>query len=110
MPHATDPAAKGRRAFLKLLGAGFAAGGLARQAGAATMDPTLQALIEQNQQRDLGQDFDAASRTIHMPKASLPTLSPGTVATTQQAVGKYERHRCARRLAQGAARRSAASR
>ncbi len=50
----------------------------------------LQALIQQNQQRELGQDFDAASRTIHMPQASLPTVSPATVETTQQAVGKYQ--------------------
>jgi len=89
MPHATHLAGHGRRAFLKLLGLGLAAGGLARKARAAE-DRMLQALIQQNQQRELGQDFDAASRTIHMPKASLPTLSPGTVETTQQAAGKYQ--------------------
>ena len=92
MPEAPHPAGNGpdRRSFLRLLAGGMAAGGaLLRQAQAAE-DRTLQALIEQNQQRELGQDFDAASRTIHMPKASLPTLSEGTVATTEQAVGKYE--------------------
>jgi len=81
-------AATGRRAFLKLLAFGLA-GGLAHRARAAE-DGTLQALIEQNQRRALGQDFDAASRTIHMPQASLPTVSPATVETTRQAVGKYQ--------------------
>lgn len=78
-----------RRGFLRLLAAGAASGALARAARAAE-DPTLQALIERNQAQDLGQDFDAASRTIHMPKASLPTLSGKTVQTTQLATGKYE--------------------
>jgi L,D-transpeptidase YcbB len=87
----TSPAkAPDRRAFLIALGAGLAAGaGFARAARAAE-DSMLQALIQQNQARDLGQDFDAASRTIHMPKASLPTLSPATLATTQQAIGQYQ--------------------
>jgi murein L,D-transpeptidase YcbB/YkuD len=92
MPKASHPAGDGpdRRAFLRFLGVGMAAGGaLLRQARAAE-DRTLRALIEQNQRRELGQDFDAASRTIHMPKASLPTLSPSTVETTQQAIGQYE--------------------
>jgi murein L,D-transpeptidase YcbB/YkuD len=72
------------------LGSGFAAGtALVRQAAAAE-DVMLQALIEQNQQHELGQDFDSASRTIHMPKASLPTLSPATEQTTERAVGQYE--------------------
>jgi L,D-transpeptidase YcbB len=78
-----------RRIFLKVLGTGLAAGAGWLRTAQATEDRTLQALIQQNQARDLGQDFDAASRTIHMPKASLPTLSPSTVATTEQAVGKY---------------------
>ena len=74
--------------FLGLLGAGVAAPLLARPAFAE--DNFLQALIQQNQQRALGQDFDSASRTIHMPQASLPTLAPSTVHTTELAVGKYE--------------------
>ena len=78
-----------RRSFLTLLGAGLAGGALARQAAAAD-DKTLQALIDQNQRREFGQDFDSASRTIHMPKASLPMLSPSTVDTTTQAIGQYE--------------------
>ncbi len=77
-----------RRAFLALLGGGLAAGALVR--GAAGQDATLQALIEQNQRRELGQEFDAASRTIHMPEASLPTLAPSTMQSTELAVGQYE--------------------
>ncbi len=75
-----------RRAVL-----GFLAAGLAAAAGRARAaeDPTLQLLIQQNQKREIGQDFDSASRTIHMPKASLPTLSPATEQTTELAVGKY---------------------
>jgi murein L,D-transpeptidase YcbB/YkuD len=78
-----------RRALLRGLGLGLSAAALARPAF-ATEDATLQALIDQNQKRELGQDFDSASRTIHMPKASLPTLSPSTVETTEQAIGQYE--------------------
>ncbi len=77
-----------RRGFLSLLGAGVAAPLLARPASAE--DNFLQSLILQNQNRALGQDFDSASRTIHMPQASLPTLAPSTVHTTEFAVGKYE--------------------
>jgi L,D-transpeptidase YcbB len=77
-----------RRALLRRLGLALGAAALARPAFA--QDATLQALIDQNQKRDLGQEFDSASRTIHMPKASLPTLSPSTVDTTEQAIGLYE--------------------
>ena len=79
-----------RRRFLGLLGAGFAAGAALVRRAAAAEDKTLQALIDQNQRRELGQDFDSASRTIHMPKASLPTLSPSTVDTSAQAIAQYE--------------------
>jgi len=80
-----------RRAFLSLMGGGaLAAPFLARPAHAAGEDKLLQALIDQTQNRALGEDFDSASRTIHMPKASLPTLSADTAATTEQAVGQYE--------------------
>jgi L,D-transpeptidase YcbB len=77
-----------RRALLRRLGLALGAAALVRPAFA--QDATLQALIDQNQKRDLGQEFDSASRTIHMPKASLPTLSPSTVDTTEQAIGLYE--------------------
>jgi murein L,D-transpeptidase YcbB/YkuD len=77
-----------RRSLLRGLGLGLGAAALARPAFAE--DATLQALIDQNQKRDLGQEFDSASRTIHMPKASLPTLSASTADTTKQAIGLYE--------------------
>jgi murein L,D-transpeptidase YcbB/YkuD len=76
-----------RRVFLELLGGGLAAAVAGR--AAAAEDPTLQLLIRQNQKREIGRDFDSASRTIHMPKASLPTLSPATEQTTELAVGQY---------------------
>ena len=74
-----------RRSFL----AGAAATCVAGAALAAEDDP-LQELIERNQQGDVGQGFDAAATKAQMPKASLPTLSPATTQTTEQAVGQYE--------------------
>jgi murein L,D-transpeptidase YcbB/YkuD len=54
-------------------------------------DAQLQALIEQNQRAgEFGQSFDSASRTITMPKAGLPTLSPLSVLTTEQSIRRYE--------------------
>jgi L,D-transpeptidase YcbB len=73
-----------RRSFL---GAG---GAFAASAACAAEDAVLRALIQQNQQVEFGQGFDAASRTILMPKSSLPTLSPETVETTARAIGQYE--------------------
>jgi len=75
-----------RRAFLASLAAAAA---LIRPARAAN-DIVLEALIEQNQRRGYGQGFDSASRTIHMPQASLPTLSASTADTTARAIGQYE--------------------
>ena len=77
-----------RRALLHRLAAGLAAGLTVSQAFA--QDDTLQALIDQNQGNDFGQSFDAGSRTIQMPKASLPTLSPATVQHTEQAMAQFE--------------------
>jgi L,D-transpeptidase YcbB len=81
-----------RRNFLHRLGQGAAAAAIATpwlRAGAAE-DAALQALIEQNQRSDFGRGFDSASRTIHMPQASLPTLSPATAQHTEQAIPRYE--------------------
>ena len=50
----------------------------------------LQALIRQNQQADFGQTFDSTSRTIVMPKSSLPTLGSATAQATEHAVAQYE--------------------
>src|SRR5437763_8645727 len=73
-----------RRAILT----GFAS--LAANRALAQSDDPLQQLIEQNQRDGLGEDFDSTSRTIAMPKASLPTLSTATVQTTELAVARYE--------------------
>jgi len=81
-----------RRSFLRRLGQGAAAAAVTTpwlRAGAAE-DTTLQALIDQNQRSDFGRGFDSASRTIRMPQASLPTLAPSTVQTTEQAIQRYE--------------------
>ncbi len=82
-----------RRSFLRHcargLGAAAAVSTAARLAHAADEDP-LQSLIDQNQQRELGEGFDSASRTLRMPQASLPTLSPSTAASTEQVIPLYE--------------------
>ncbi|MGE0034170.1 MAG: murein L,D-transpeptidase [Xanthobacteraceae bacterium] len=76
----------------ELLGrmAGGAAGCALGHAALAAEDPLLQALIRQGQQSEFGQGFDSTSRTILLPKASLPTLSPATAQATEQAVARYE--------------------
>src|ERR1700744_2509006 len=77
-----------RRALLRRLAEATAFGLTVSQAFA--QDATLDALIEQNQNSELGQGFDSASRTIAMPQSSLPTLSPATVEHTTQAVAQFE--------------------
>jgi murein L,D-transpeptidase YcbB/YkuD len=79
-----------RRGFLGRFAAGLMAGGAMIRQAAAADDTMLQALIDQNQRSDLGQNFDSASRTIHMPKASVPMLSPSTVESTAAAIDQYE--------------------
>ena len=70
-----------RRGFLRGAATGaLAATGAALSGRAGAQDALLTALIDQTQNGDFGQGFDSASRTIQMPKASLPTLSPATVA------------------------------
>ena len=76
-----------RRAFLQ---SAAAFGGAAITSEAFGQDAALQALIDQNQRGEIGQDFDSGSRTIQMPKASLPTLSHATVQHTDQAIREYE--------------------
>jgi murein L,D-transpeptidase YcbB/YkuD len=73
-----------------LRGLGVAAASLAATRAFAQSDDPLQQLIQQNQRGGLGESFDSTSRTIAMPKASLPTLSPATVQTTELAVARYE--------------------
>jgi len=74
-----------RRTVLTGLGASAVA-----TAALAQADDPLQQLIQQNQKRDIGEGFDAASRTIRMPKATLPTLSPANIPTTEAAIARYE--------------------
>src|SRR5258708_194677 len=73
-----------------LAGATALAGGGIAATRAFGQDAALQALIDQNQGNDFGQGFDAGSRTIQMPKASLPMLSPATVQHTEQAIAQFD--------------------
>ena len=88
MIKSADPRHPSRRDLLARLAGAVAAGLTVSQAFAE--DDTLQALIDQNQGADFGQGFDSASRTIQMPKTSLPTLSPETVQHTEQAIAQFE--------------------
>jgi murein L,D-transpeptidase YcbB/YkuD len=88
MTNSSDPRHPSRRDLLARLAAAVAGGLTVSQAFA--QDAALQALIDQNQGADFGQGFDSASRTIQMPKASLPTLSPETVQHTEQAIAQFE--------------------
>jgi murein L,D-transpeptidase YcbB/YkuD len=83
-----DEATFDRRAVLRGLAAGAAC--LGGAAAARAEDDPLEALIQQSQDSDFGQGFDAASRKGQVPQASLPTLSPATLQTTEQSVGHYE--------------------
>lgn len=77
-----------RRAFLRNAG-GAALAGLAAQRAFADEAP-LDALIGDTDRSEFGQTFDQASRTIHMPKATAPTLSPSTAETTKHAIDTYD--------------------
>jgi L,D-transpeptidase YcbB len=77
-----------RRAFLAQCAGAAALTGLASKAFAD--DPALDALIDDGRGGQFGQDFDQASRTIHMPKPTAPTLSPATAQFTDKAVETYD--------------------
>jgi L,D-transpeptidase YcbB len=77
-----------RRAFLARCAGAVALTGLASRAIAE--DPALDALIDDGRDSQFGQDFDQASRTIHMPKPTAPTLSPATAQFTDKAVATYD--------------------
>src|SRR6516165_2978920 len=53
-------------------------------------DWPLDALIGDLDRGGFGQGFDQASRTVHMPKATIPMLSPGTAEATRRAVEVYD--------------------
>ena len=85
-----------RRRFLRgmagaasLAAAGVAAGRAAADPADAPANP-LDALMGDRAHDEFGQGFDEASRTVHMPKATVPTLSPQTAETTQQAIKTYD--------------------
>src|SRR3954464_9080896 len=90
MTNSPDHRHPSRRAVLRGLRAAALAGGGIAASRAFGQDATLEALIDQNQNKDFGQGFDSGSRTIQMPKASLPTLSPATVQHTEQAIAQFE--------------------
>lgn len=74
-----------RRAVVGGLAA-FLGTGLAR---AAEDEDPLETLLQETQEDALGQGFDSDG-TVRMPKPTLPTLSPATAQTTEQAVAQYE--------------------
>ena len=53
-------------------------------------DRPLDALMGEVDHGNFGQTFDQASRTVHMPKATVPMLSPGTAEATRRAVETYD--------------------
>jgi len=78
-----------RRAILKhFAGAAALTGAFACRAGAE--DAALDALMGEGKDGQFGQDFDQASRTIHMPRPTAPTLSPSTAQLTEQAIQSYD--------------------
>jgi len=81
-----------RAQFPRLSRRGFLGGGAAVVAApaAAAEDALLRSLIRQNGRSEFGPGFDSSSRTILMPKASLPTLSEATSQTTERAIAQYE--------------------
>src|SRR5437868_985555 len=91
MTNSPDHRHPSRRAVLRGLARATAiAGGGVVATRAFGQDAALQALIDQNQSNEFGQGFDSGSRTIQMPKASLPTLSPATVQHTEQAIAQFD--------------------
>jgi L,D-transpeptidase YcbB len=90
-PHDREDARPDRRAFLRRLAGAtsLVAAGLAARSAIAEDQP-LDALIGDTQHSEFGQTFDEASRSIHMPKASEPTVSAETAGTTEQAIERYE--------------------
>jgi L,D-transpeptidase YcbB len=80
-----------RRSFLVRLGGAAAAlaGAHFASRAAAAEDQALDALIGDAQRGQFGQSFDDASRTIHMPAPSEPTLSAATAHTTEKAIERY---------------------
>jgi murein L,D-transpeptidase YcbB/YkuD len=91
-PHDKSGARPDRRVFLRRVAgaAALAGAGLAARRAAAADDGALDALMGDSQHTGFGQTFDQASRTIHMPRETAPTLSPQTAEITQKAIGTYD--------------------
>jgi murein L,D-transpeptidase YcbB/YkuD len=87
-PRPPDEAGLSRRAVLRHLAgvASIAAG----TPYAFADDRPLDALMGEVDHGGFGQGFDQASRTVHMPKATIPMLSPGTAEATRRAVEVYD--------------------
>jgi murein L,D-transpeptidase YcbB/YkuD len=78
-----------RRAFLKhFAGAAALTGAFTHKAIAE--DAALDALMGDGEHGQFGQDFDQGSRTVHMPKPSVPMLSSATAQVTEKAVQTYD--------------------
>jgi len=81
-----------RRNFLRrFAGASALAAAAVAARRANADDQSLDALIGDTDRGGFGQSFDQASRTIHMPKASVPMLSPATAQITEEAIKTYDR-------------------
>ena len=77
-----------RRKFLgRVIGTAAASAAVGK---ALADDQALNALMGEADRGEFGQSFDQGSRTIHMPRASAPTLSAATAETTQQAIATYD--------------------
>jgi murein L,D-transpeptidase YcbB/YkuD len=74
------------------LAAGVAAGAMTRsvRAEGQTPDQMLDELIQENQGSSLDSGFDSSSRSVRLPKKTLPTLSPSTAETTEASISQYE--------------------
>jgi L,D-transpeptidase YcbB len=77
-----------RTVLQRLLGVATLAAGID---SAWADDRALDALLGDVNHSEFGQGFDQASRTVHMPKATVPMLSPGTADATRRAVEVYDR-------------------
>jgi murein L,D-transpeptidase YcbB/YkuD len=86
------PGRQDRRTFLRRLAgaATLTAAGVAATARALAEDHPLDALIGDTDRGQFGESFDQAPRTIHMPKASVPMLTPKTAEVTEAAVKSYD--------------------
>lgn len=81
-----------RRRFVRYFAGAtaWAAGAVMARRPAAAGDAALDALISDGEHDEFGETFDQSSRTIRMPRLTVPTLSPQTAEITAQAVATYD--------------------